>query len=190
MSSYFMPIPASKVRGKQLQLETQWTRDRIEENEVINQICERVARWRRDRYIGVTPTTRRLLDYWTNQERERPLFFCQIEALESRHGRVRPAGHRPIRDALERLLSTCLIHGLNEASGVRALTAPGTAPWAVVPTRRVDRVGIVSVVRAVDWRETAPSGATRGRDRPGSALAQAGAASPRTPGQQSTPVHR
>ena len=45
-SSYFMPIPASKVRGAQLELETQWTRDRIEENRLINQIRERVANWR------------------------------------------------------------------------------------------------------------------------------------------------
>ena len=43
VSSYFMPIPASKVRGKQLELETQWTRDRIEENRLINQIRERVG---------------------------------------------------------------------------------------------------------------------------------------------------
>jgi len=40
-SSYFMPIPASKIRGKQLQLETQWTRDRIEENARINRVRER-----------------------------------------------------------------------------------------------------------------------------------------------------
>jgi type III restriction enzyme len=40
-SSYFMPIPASKVRGAQLQLDTQWTRDPIEENARINRICER-----------------------------------------------------------------------------------------------------------------------------------------------------
>jgi len=25
-----MPIPASKVRGRQLELETQWTRDRVD----------------------------------------------------------------------------------------------------------------------------------------------------------------
>jgi type III restriction enzyme len=82
-SSYFMPIPASKVRGAQLELETQWTRDRIEENKLINQIRERVNSWRQARYPGVTPTTRRLLDYWTDETRERPLFFCQIEALET-----------------------------------------------------------------------------------------------------------
>jgi type III restriction enzyme len=83
VSSYFMPIPASKVRGKQLELETQWTRDRIEENRLINQIRERVSTWRSLRYPGVTPTTRRLLEYWTDESRERPLFFCQIEALET-----------------------------------------------------------------------------------------------------------
>jgi type III restriction enzyme len=31
----------------------------------------------------VTPTTDRLLEYWTNAEREKKLFFCQIEALET-----------------------------------------------------------------------------------------------------------
>ena len=64
-----MPIPASKVRGSQLELETQWTRDRIEENRLINQIRERVGAWRALRRPGVTPTTRRLLDYWTNPDR-------------------------------------------------------------------------------------------------------------------------
>jgi len=82
-SSYFMPIPASKVRGKQLQLETQWTRDRIEENARINRVRERVTAWRSLGWPGVTPTTRRLLEYWTNEQREKPLFFCQIEALET-----------------------------------------------------------------------------------------------------------
>lgn len=83
VSSYFMPIPASKVRSRQLELETQWTRDRIEENRLINQVRERVGVWRSFRYPGVTPTTRRLLEYWTDESRERPLFFCQIEALET-----------------------------------------------------------------------------------------------------------
>ena len=82
-SSYFMPIPASKVRGRQLELETQWTRDRIEENARINRIRQRVTAWRSLGWPGVTPTTRRLLEYWTNDQRERPLFFCQVEALET-----------------------------------------------------------------------------------------------------------
>jgi type III restriction enzyme len=42
-SSYFMPIPKSRRGGDQLQFETEWTSDRIEENRTINQIRERVG---------------------------------------------------------------------------------------------------------------------------------------------------
>ena len=31
----------------------------------------------------MTPTTRRLLEYWTDPDREKKLFFCQVEALET-----------------------------------------------------------------------------------------------------------
>ena len=31
----------------------------------------------------MTPVTRRLLEHWPSAERERRLFFCQIEALET-----------------------------------------------------------------------------------------------------------
>ena len=56
---------------------------RIQENELINQIRGRVALWRQRGRAGVTRTTARLLEHWTHAERERPLFFCQIEALET-----------------------------------------------------------------------------------------------------------
>lgn len=82
-SSYFVPIPATKKRGGQIALDAEWTRDRIEVSENINRIRERVSLWRLGGWRGVTPTTRRLLEYWTGAERERPLFFCQIEALET-----------------------------------------------------------------------------------------------------------
>jgi type III restriction enzyme len=81
-SSYFMPIPKAKTKGGQLVFD-EWTGDRIEENRLINQIRERVARWRGMGWPGVTSTTRALLEYWTNPERDRKLFFCQIEALET-----------------------------------------------------------------------------------------------------------
>jgi type III restriction enzyme len=82
VSSYFMPIPAAK-KSSQLVFDTEWTRDRIEENKFINRVRERVGLWRQGGWPGVTPTTRRLLEYWTDPERERPLFFCQVEALET-----------------------------------------------------------------------------------------------------------
>jgi len=82
-SGYFVPIAQPRKKGGQLQFETEWTQDRIEENRTINRVRERVEIWRRGDYVGVTPTTKRLLKYWTDPSREKPLFFCQIEALET-----------------------------------------------------------------------------------------------------------
>ena len=83
-SSYFVPIASPKKRGsKQLSFDTEWTRDRIEENNFVNNIRHRVALWRKGGYGGVTPTTAQLLAYWTDPNREKKLFFCQIEALET-----------------------------------------------------------------------------------------------------------
>lgn len=85
VSSYFVPIAKPKKKGKaaQLAFDTEWTKDRIEENDFINRVRERVSQWRRGDYQGITKTTRRLLEYWRNPERERKLFFCQIEAVET-----------------------------------------------------------------------------------------------------------
>ena len=83
-SSYFVPIARPRKKGqKQLVFDTEWTQDRIEENKLVNQIRARVKLWREGGYIGVTPTTSRLLTYWTDPDREKKLFFCQIEALET-----------------------------------------------------------------------------------------------------------
>jgi len=85
-SSYFVPIAKPKKRGsKQLHFETEWTHDRIEENKLVNVIRGRVALWRQGRppFVGVTPTTERLIAYWTDPNREKKLFFCQNEALQT-----------------------------------------------------------------------------------------------------------
>jgi type III restriction enzyme len=83
ISSYFIPIPPPKKKGKQLAFDTEWTKERIKANDEINRIRGRVSIWRKGKYEGITKTTRRLLEYWTNPERENKLFFCQIEALET-----------------------------------------------------------------------------------------------------------
>jgi type III restriction enzyme len=84
VSQYFVPIAKPRKKGaKQLQFDTEWTQDRIEENELVNRIRSRVSLWREGGYVGVTPTTARLLAYWTDTSREKKLFFCQIEALET-----------------------------------------------------------------------------------------------------------
>ena len=84
VSSYFIPIAQPKKKGaKQFQFETEWTQDRIEENKLVNQIRARVKLWREGGHLGVTPTTARLLAYWTAPDRDKKFFFCQIEALET-----------------------------------------------------------------------------------------------------------
>jgi type III restriction enzyme len=83
VSSYFVPIAKPKKKGKQLVLETEWTEDRIEENSFINNVRLRVSLWREGGRPGVTKTTARLLEYWSDPNRDRRLFFCQIEALET-----------------------------------------------------------------------------------------------------------
>ncbi len=55
----------------------------MEENKCINQIRSRFSQWRQGGYVGITRTTRRLLDYWNDPDKERKLFFCQIEARET-----------------------------------------------------------------------------------------------------------
>ncbi len=83
-SSYFMPVARTRKKGKkQLQFDTEWTRDRIEENRLVNDIRRKVVTWRAGGYVGVTPVTNRLLRYWTDPAREKKLFFCQVEALET-----------------------------------------------------------------------------------------------------------
>ncbi|MDQ2901153.1 MAG: DEAD/DEAH box helicase family protein, partial [Acidobacteriota bacterium] len=83
VSTYFVPIPQPKKKGKQLLLDSDWIAGRMEPNRLINDIRPRVDLWRKTGWPGVTGVTRRLLEYWTNPERERRLFFCQIEALET-----------------------------------------------------------------------------------------------------------
>ena len=82
-SSFFVPIPQGRRQTAQLSLEAEWTRDRLRANDLVNRIRARVGAWRKGGYAGVTTTTARLLQYWTDPARDRRLFFCQIEAAET-----------------------------------------------------------------------------------------------------------
>ena len=84
-SVYFTPIPGTRKKaGPQPSLDLGDTVDRVEENQLINQIRGRVSGWRESGYPGVTRTTQRLLEHWNVVEgRIRPLFFCQREAIET-----------------------------------------------------------------------------------------------------------
>ena len=82
-STFFIPIAPPKRKEIQLQIEGMMTADRMRPNVLINRIRDEVALWRRGGYRGISPTTRRLLDHWLDPTRERRLFFCQIEAVET-----------------------------------------------------------------------------------------------------------
>jgi type III restriction enzyme len=83
-SSYFVPVPRPRKRGVHQQLEfAELTADQIEKNQFVNDIRGRVARWRELGRPDVTPVTRRLLEYWTDSERDNPMLFCQLEAAET-----------------------------------------------------------------------------------------------------------
>src|SRR4051812_20007701 len=81
-SSHFVPIAKSKKGDGQLEIQADWTSDRLEMDDDVNRIRERVTLWRRGGWPGITPVTRKLLEHWT-APKERPLFFCQIEAVET-----------------------------------------------------------------------------------------------------------
>jgi type III restriction enzyme len=81
-SVYFVPIPKPKTRGKNLELDFP-VECQPEENRLINDIRQRVGLWRASNYPHVTQITRRLLGHWSDPQRERRLFFCQREALET-----------------------------------------------------------------------------------------------------------
>ena len=94
-STYFIPIPKPKVRGgAQLSLPGDWVGERMTDNDFINRVREHVGAWRSARYPGITALTRELLAYWLEPSREKPLFFCQVEALETAIFLAEVAGRR------------------------------------------------------------------------------------------------
>jgi type III restriction enzyme len=80
-SSYFLPIAAPKKRG------APGLFDVIEEKQAesghVNRIRQLVKQWRGLHWPDITPVTRALLEHWHADDRFRPLFFCQVEALET-----------------------------------------------------------------------------------------------------------
>lgn len=85
-SAYFIPVPRPRNKGRnQLAFDTEWTADRLQENDFINRVRAKVAQWSAGNYANspITNTTRQLLEHWKRTDRERRLFFCQLEAVET-----------------------------------------------------------------------------------------------------------
>ncbi|KQU67585.1 BPTD_3080 family restriction endonuclease [Phycicoccus sp. Root101] len=89
-SESFIPIAVSrkgqKGKGDSVQgsFDFDATGERREKNSLINDVRRDVAKWRRGgEYAGVTPITRKLLQYWADPERENRVIFAQREAAET-----------------------------------------------------------------------------------------------------------
>lgn len=82
-SEYFIPMPKPKKQSQKNQIQLLPDAELREANVFINKVRAQVTAWRNSGYPGVTPTTKRLLGYWTKPENEPRLFFCQREAVET-----------------------------------------------------------------------------------------------------------
>ena len=82
-SEFFVPVARPKKLSGQMTLDAYGGPTRQQPNEIVNEIRQAVERWRRQDYPHVTSVTRELLAYWRDEERQRRLFFCQIEAAET-----------------------------------------------------------------------------------------------------------
>ena len=83
LSEFFVPIARPKKASGQLTMDALGGPKRQLRNEIVNEIRQSVERWRQQGYGGTTTVTRDLLEHWRDPERERRLFFCQIEAAET-----------------------------------------------------------------------------------------------------------
>jgi type III restriction enzyme len=101
-SEYLVPI-AQPRRTRQESLPFA---EKATENALINEIRGHLKRWRAlpVGQAGVTHETARLLDHWRSGETKPPLFFCQIEAVETiiwlEEVAARQPQHRSIREQL------------------------------------------------------------------------------------------
>ena len=50
---------------------------------LVNALREDLRKWRQSNYQNATPVTKELLRFWSDKNRMRRLFFCQIEAAET-----------------------------------------------------------------------------------------------------------
>ena len=103
ISQYFVPIPQPRKKGQQMAF-TEWKQYRVEENQFINHVRERVNFWRNSRYPGLTKTTARVLEYWQRTAVPHRLQDCDRLRQDSGNGDAHCLAHaqqagRPIHFA-------------------------------------------------------------------------------------------
>ncbi|MDA3635410.1 MULTISPECIES: BPTD_3080 family restriction endonuclease [Rhodococcus] len=74
-----MSVPAAEQQSLDLDI----TRERRETNDLINSLRREVGLWRMRGYPTVTPYTRKLLEHWSNPDKENRVLFAQREAAET-----------------------------------------------------------------------------------------------------------
>jgi type III restriction enzyme len=82
LSEFFVPVAKPKKASAQLAMQFGGG-TKHQPNEIVNEIRQAVGRWRLQGYPHTTPITKDLLAYWRADDRDRRLFFCQIEAAET-----------------------------------------------------------------------------------------------------------
>ena len=82
-SEFFVPVARPKKASPQLTMDAFGGPTRQQPNEIVNEIRQAVERWRIQDYPHITPTSRDLIDHWRADDRDRRLFFCQLEATET-----------------------------------------------------------------------------------------------------------
>jgi type III restriction enzyme len=87
-SEYIVPIATSKRKSggqEELLFSDVEGMASTRANDIVNEIRQNVEIWRSapGTPAGVTYETARLLLHWRDQDRERPLFYCQVEAAET-----------------------------------------------------------------------------------------------------------
>jgi len=82
-SRYFAPVPQPKMTHGQFPLLDDPSLSSVHANDLVNDIRQRVQLWRELGRPHITSLTRVLIDHWTNPDRERRLFFAQVEAAET-----------------------------------------------------------------------------------------------------------
>ena len=85
-SSFYIPVPRTRKKDRQLELnlaEGAFGEEMQKENVFINKIRTKIMEWRGAGYPGITKTSRDLLNYWRDENRDNKLFFCQTEAMET-----------------------------------------------------------------------------------------------------------
>jgi len=108
-SESLIPIAASRKGttqsdgSVQVALDVELTAERRERNDLINDLRREVERWRHRDYERVTPTSRKLLQYWADPSRETRVLYCQREAAETAIFLAEVAGRHGYADWRRRL---------------------------------------------------------------------------------------